>query len=45
MLTFAITPGLYVDDGEEGLAAARARKAAWRRREGELDLGDLGEPE
>ena len=44
MLTFAITPGLYVDDGEEGLAAAVARKAAWRRREGELDLGDLEGP-
>ena len=45
VLTFAITPGLYVDDGEEGLRAAVARKAARRWREGELDLGDLDEAE
>ena len=31
VLTFAITPSLYVDDGEAALAAARAAKAARRR--------------
>ena len=48
MLTFAITPELYVDDGEEALAAAVARKAARRgRRRGgvPLELGSgEGEP-
>ena len=49
VLTFAITPELYVDDGEEALAAAVARKAArrGRRRRGgvPLELGSgEGEP-
>ena len=47
-LTFAITPGLYVDDGEAGLRAAEAARAgrlASRRRGGvPLELGaDEGE--
>ncbi|MFO1144093.1 MAG: BglII/BstYI family type II restriction endonuclease [Amaricoccus sp.] len=32
VLTFAITPALYVDDGEAALAAARARKETARAR-------------
>ena len=44
VLTFAITPALYVDDGDEALAAAQAAKAARRRRrvapeQVPLDLG------
>jgi len=44
VLTFAITPELYVDDGEDALAAARAAKAARGRRrtapeQVPLDLG------
>ena len=31
VLTFAITPSLYVEEGEAALAAARAAKAARRR--------------
>jgi len=49
VLTFAITPELYVDDGEDALAAARQAKAdrRGRRRGGvPLDLGaDEGEAE
>ncbi|MFO1207614.1 MAG: BglII/BstYI family type II restriction endonuclease [Amaricoccus sp.] len=32
VLTFAITPALYLDDGDEALAAAQARKEAARAR-------------
>jgi hypothetical protein len=32
VLTFAITPELYVDDGDAALAAAQAAKAARRGR-------------
>jgi hypothetical protein len=45
VLTFAITPALYIDDGDEALAAAQAAKAARGRRKGTgpeqvpLDLG------
>ena len=49
VLTFAITPSLYVDDGEAALAAARAAKAARRRgvspAQVPLDLGaEVAEP-
>jgi hypothetical protein len=32
VLTFAITPALYVDDGDEAVAAAKAAQAEARRR-------------
>lgn len=45
VLTFAITPALYVDDGEDALHAALRRKAGRDRKRGKTMLAESGEAE